>query len=87
MTDKPDVPTEPPDDDVVIWEHVDTGSYVVTWWTIFCGRLIPNHYDTEKKADKAIQEAVAYAQVHRVDVWRRRDDKPAHRWKRFRPRR
>ncbi len=85
MTDPPDRPTEPPEDDVVIWGQTDTGGYVVTRWTIFCGRLAAKYYDTKKKADKAILEAVADAQVSQVDVWIRRDDKTAYRWRRFRP--
>ena len=85
MPDKPTRPTKPANNDVIIWEHTDTSGYVVTRWTILCGRLAAKHYDTKKKAVQAVQEAVADARVSRVDVWIRRDDKPAYRWRRFRP--
>ncbi len=85
MTDKPTRSTKPANNDVIIWEHTDTGGYLVTRWTIFFGRLAAKHYDTKKKAVQAVQEVVADSQVSQVDVWIRRDDKPAYRWRQFRP--
>ncbi len=89
MTDKlAAVPTEPADDDVVIWEPRDPGSDDEAWWLwLVCeGRLRAQYCDTRKEADRAIKQATSYAKVERVDVWiRRDDDEPPQRWKSFRP--
>ena len=89
MTDKlAAVPTEPADNDVVVWEPYDKGSdREARWLWIVCGgRLTAQYCYTQQEADRAIKDATSYAKVERVDVWiRRDDDDPPQRWKSFRP--
>ncbi len=76
MTDNPAVPTEPADNDVVVWEPYDKGSdKEARWLWLVCGdRLTAQYCDTQQAADLAIKDATAYAKIERVDVWIRRDD-------------
>ena len=89
MTDEDtpqDTHQEPSNEDVVIWELRDTGSHQVTRWLVCGGRLSAQYCYTPQAADRAIKQAISYAQVERVNVWtRRNDDAPPQRWKILQP--
>ena len=85
MTDE-DTPQEPSNEDVVIWELRDTGSHQVTRWLVCGGRLTAQNCYTPQAADRAIKQAISYAQAERVNVWtRRNDDDSPQRWKILQP--
>ena len=68
MTDEPVVPTEPAEDDVVIWEYIEVpGSHLVTGWDVSAGNDFPMRpYKTKREAYKAARE---FAQDRGRDIW------------------
>ena len=78
---------KPADDDVLIYELCDKGSYIVTRWHLFGGSGFPPQYcRTKKEAEQAKTEAISHARIKRIDIWIGGDDEdPPFRWKTFRP--
>ena len=69
-----DKKTAPRKNDVVIWQLTEThGNYVVSAWDPLVVTEPPGQYDTEGEARMAARQ---YAELHHVDVWKRRFGRP-----------